>query len=99
MLGPSAESRQAALSQIPAELVQLLRENGLLDGNDGLLDDRRQGRLPLELMNMLRSYFDATLMTNEEAKEHRAKLMEVRTSFHAKADGEWQQQKYNFCEH
>jgi hypothetical protein len=99
MLGQSAESRRAALSRIPVELVQLIWEKGFLGDSDEAPDNGRLGRLPVELMNMLRSYFDAAPMSAEEAKGHRVKLMKVRTAFHGQAHDGWRLQTYNFCEH
>ncbi|KAM5345135.1 hypothetical protein ACJ41O_010997 [Fusarium nematophilum] len=39
------------------------------------------------------------LMSVEEAKEHREKLMKQRTVFREGAEGSWEGQDYNFCEH
>jgi hypothetical protein len=61
-----------------------------------------KGKLPVELNDMLRKHFDdegALLMSQEEAKQHREKLMNVRSAFHVAADDEWHNHSYNFCEH
>lgn len=59
--------------------------------------------LPLELMDMVWENFasseDKGLMSEEEAKEHRIKLMEMRTTFVDKSDKTWHAQTYSFCEH
>ncbi|KAI5459022.1 hypothetical protein BGZ63DRAFT_270168 [Mariannaea sp. PMI_226] len=58
-------------------------------------------KLPAELQAMVRNEFggDATPMSLEEAREHRLKLMDVRSTFQDGARGSWQQVQYSFCEH
>lgn len=69
----------------------------------GEIDKIKHGQLPPELMEMVWEYFidtpEDTLMSEEEAKEHRIKLMENRTAFVDKSHIEWQESFYNFCEH
>lgn len=87
------------MSKLPAELVALLHEKGLSSS----VDSAENGRLPPELMEMVREHFNADEhilpMRLEEAKEHREKLMQVRSAFHRKAEDGWRQHSYSFCEH
>lgn len=39
------------------------------------------------------------LLTAEEARHHREELMKVRSRFHEKAEKEWEEVEYFFCEH
>ncbi|CAG9982962.1 unnamed protein product [Clonostachys byssicola] len=56
--------------------------------------------LPVELMDMLADEFDGALpMSLEDAKEHRLKLMDIRTRFQGDAEDRWEGQTYSFCEH
>lgn len=79
--------------------MALLAENGL----DTDATDIGDGKLPPELMDMVRKYLNvdanALPMSVKEAREHRAKLMEVRSVFHQDADSKWMENTYNFCEH
>jgi hypothetical protein len=100
LLGTSPEARKEALTKLPAELVALLQEKGLPEV-DGL--PAGNAKLPEELMDMVRKYFDeegeAMPMGLEEAREHREKLMQERGVHHQAAEREWQSNTYNFCEH
>lgn len=95
LLGRTAESRQAALSKLPVEVVQLLKEKGLLDAD---AQTEAPPKLPTELVDVVRSYFDAP-MSNEQAKAHREQLMKERTAFQSTADDNWHGRTYNFCGH
>ncbi|WZH49633.1 hypothetical protein QYS62_010836 [Fusarium acuminatum] len=57
--------------------------------------------LPKELMDMVKKEAAkiAGLMSLEEAKEHRLKLMDERSRFQGAVEDEWRQHEYNFCEH
>jgi hypothetical protein len=100
LLGTSPETRKEALTKLPTELVNLLESKGISEasGSDG-----ENPRLPEELMEMVRKYFDAESdampMTLEEAREHRANLMRERSAFQEKPDHGWENHRYNFCEH
>jgi hypothetical protein len=87
------------MSKIPADLVQLLREKGV----NGLSGNEEQGKLPPELMEMVREHFDidgdALPMSRVEAEMHREKIVEARSAFHGDADDQWQGHTYSFCEH
>jgi hypothetical protein len=96
--GSSSESQELAASKIPAEMLQLLHEKGV--SFKGADSGGEKPKLPLELVEMVRKQFDgATPMSLNEAKEHRAKLMQVRTAYHGEAEGNWENTSYSFCEH
>lgn len=99
VFGATADSREAAISHLPAEIVNLLRGKSV----DANISSVHGEVLPPELMDMVRDHFNADMSTLpmgiEEAKEHRAKLMEVRGAFHKTAEQGWQQHSYSFCEH
>lgn len=78
-------------SNLPAELVQLLREKGSRPDEEDF--SSAPGKLPAELLTMARS----PAMSAEKAKEHRKGLMQARTQFHREA--ELHSGTYNFCEH
>ncbi|KAF2002419.1 hypothetical protein P154DRAFT_488386 [Amniculicola lignicola CBS 123094] len=99
IFGDTVESRAAAMSKLPAELVVLLKEKGMrvdIDATD-------PGRLPAELLDMVRGYLNEKdgggLMSLHEAEEHRERLMEVRGQFLRVSEEGWQQHSYSFCEH
>jgi hypothetical protein len=99
VLGKTTESRTAAISKLPVELVALLQEKGM----DLDTFAAKEGKLAPELMETVREYFNAgehsLLMRVEEAKEHRTKLMEARSAFVTTAEQEWHDHTYSFCEH
>lgn len=68
-----------------------------------MFSDQREGKLPPELLEIVRKHLNvggtSLPMTKEEAKEHRARLMQERSRFVKKAEDGWQQHSYNFCEH
>lgn len=94
---------QVAKGELPSEVFQLLLEQGLADTISPPKEvlDKLNNRLPPELMNMVRKQrvMPQALMTREEAKEHRLKLMEERSTFHEEAESSWTGVKFNFCEH
>lgn len=100
VLGSTAEARREALSKIPAELVTLMEEKGL---NADASTATSEAKLPYELMEMTREYFNAdgtaSPMGLEEAKEHRLRLMSERSAFVKTAEAGYQQHTYSFCEH
>ncbi|KAF9774553.1 hypothetical protein IL306_007417 [Fusarium sp. DS 682] len=57
--------------------------------------------LPKELMDMVENEADEFVMpmSLEEAKEHRLKLMDERTSYQRDAEVKWSDIQYSFCEH
>ncbi|VUC23569.1 unnamed protein product [Clonostachys rosea] len=57
--------------------------------------------LPAELTNMIREELegDSLLMSLDEAKEHRLKVMDVRSRVHESAEQKWNRNEYFFCEH
>ncbi|KAI0410008.1 hypothetical protein F4802DRAFT_543020 [Xylaria palmicola] len=106
VFGTTAESQRAALARLPAELLAGLEQRGLLEGmmmrsgGAGAGGVPQSGKLPAELVEMVRAHLrDLPLMSDEEARAHRLKLMEDRTRYNAAADRAWQDMTYNFCEH
>jgi predicted secreted protein len=99
VFGNTTEADNAALSKLPAELVALMKDKGL----DANISTTYEAKLPPELMEMAREYFNANAYTLpmglEEAKEHRIKLMEARSAFVKTAEAGWQEHSYSFCEH
>ena len=99
IFGDTPQSRDAVMAKLPAEVVSLLKENGIPSTKSGA----EQGTLPPELMEMVHEHFKADaamlLMGLEEAKEHRKKLMVVRGAFVKTAEKGWQGHTYSFCEH
>jgi hypothetical protein len=104
LLGATPEARKEALAKLPAELIALLLEKGLgaqVEDTDVVAPEN--AKLPEELMEMVRQSFDRNTadspMGIEEARHHRAKLMEERSQFVRTAEEGWQSHSYNFCEH
>jgi hypothetical protein len=99
IFGGSKEKQAEAISKMPAEIVELMKERLSGDGTAMAMP----GKLPVELMQMVHEHFHAekhTLPMNlEEAKEHRLKLMEERGAFVQTAKASWHNHSYNFCEH
>ncbi|RYP69563.1 hypothetical protein DL771_006078 [Monosporascus sp. 5C6A] len=99
-LGTSREARQEALSKLPAELVRLLQDSGVIDQQDAeKVVSSSGGKMPPEVFDMLREHFEVNLMSGDEAKDHRKNLMKARTSFRDETNEEWNRQEYSFCEH
>jgi hypothetical protein len=98
LLGSSVKARGEALSKLPPELVDLLAEKGATSVTMNI-----NGRLPVELMDAVRGYFDEDKlqlpMSVEEANDHRANLMRERSAFVKTTEEGWAQATYNFCEH
>ena len=97
VLGTSPEARQQSAQKLPPEVLQLLREKGAL--GDITVGPCSEDRLPPELFERIRTDFKVELMTEEQAKDHREKLMKVRTAFQDEARKDWDEVTYNFCEH
>ncbi len=92
----------AAKGDLPSEVFQLVLEQGVgkaVQPTEALLKTM-DNRLPPEVMDMVRRQrvLPEALMTTEEAREHRIKLMEERSAFVQKNDLEWKG-TYSFCEH
>ncbi|KFA52316.1 hypothetical protein S40293_00605 [Stachybotrys chartarum IBT 40293] len=89
--------------EMPLELVQLLLEKPEVAGK--LPGSARQravsARLPPELYDMLRAepIVVSGLMSLEEAREHRLRLMDERTVHAADVDQAVNVETYSFCEH
>jgi len=99
VFGNTTEARKAALSKLPAELVVLMKDHGL----DANISITNKVNLPVELMEMVRKYYNSDAYTLsmglEEANEHRIKLMEARGAFVKTASHGWREHSYSFCEH
>ena len=71
--------------------------------DEGQKEKAAGGKLPPELMDIVWEEFqiakDKGLVSVEEAKEHRLKLMEMRTTFVDASEVELRSHTYNFCEH
>jgi hypothetical protein len=100
LLGTTPEARKEALEKLPAELVLLLKENCLVEETaSGQVGLTGSGKLPEELMEMVREYFKTEPMGIEEAKHHREELMKERGAFVKRSEESWQDHSYSFCEH
>jgi hypothetical protein len=99
LLGKTREAQIEALSKLSPEIIALIDKQGL----EAQLTDAKDAKLPPELMDMVREYFNDEafqwLMTIDEAKEHRERLMDERSAFVQKSGDEWCQTTYSFCEH
>ncbi|KAH7140604.1 hypothetical protein EDB81DRAFT_655028 [Dactylonectria macrodidyma] len=86
-------------AKVPQAIAQLILEKA--PGHTGLETAGKRGQgLPPELMDIVRGEFgDALPMSLDEAKEHRLKLMDARTTFQKEARDLWEEVDYNFCEH
>ncbi|KAK5992452.1 hypothetical protein PT974_05856 [Cladobotryum mycophilum] len=95
-------TRIISTANVPPQREDWLAENAF-DNGTGTSNAEKNSRiyqLPGELTEMVHEEVrNSRLMGDEEAKEHRLKLMEERTNFQEKSHKEWQQRDYNFCEH
>lgn len=92
--GKSEDSQKSSADKLPADVVRLLREKGVV-----LSDKEVKTALPAEPLDIVRKYLDLPMLSLEEAKEHRLKLMAERSSHHTNVNGAWTSAAYNFCEH
>ncbi|PVI05301.1 hypothetical protein DM02DRAFT_668503 [Periconia macrospinosa] len=97
--GATPEARSKAVSKMPVELFNLMEQKL----SDAEAAKAQAGKLPPELMVMVRRHMDAekhTLpMSLEEAKGHRLLLMEERGAFVQLTKDQWHSYSYSFCEH
>ncbi|KFA54266.1 hypothetical protein S40293_07830 [Stachybotrys chartarum IBT 40293] len=88
-------------NKVPQPIAKLILERAPGDKIEALqaaANGRRE--LPPVVLEMVRSQFgDALPMSDEEAKEHRLKLMDERTSTEKDTRDQWSRREYNFCEH
>lgn len=96
--GGTVDSRKAAAKKLPADLLHLLTEKGVMLHADAQPAEQT-ARLPAELMELVRGQLHLGTLSLEEAREHRLRLMEERTSHQQDARGEWARAEYSFCEH
>ncbi|CAH0028520.1 unnamed protein product, partial [Clonostachys rhizophaga] len=94
--------KTAEANKVAAPIAQTILDKAPSADNSGLKAAAEGGThgMPVELMSMLADEFDDALpMSLEEAKEHRLKLIHIRTAFQGDAESQWEEQTYNFCEH
>ncbi|KAK3320251.1 hypothetical protein B0T19DRAFT_361383 [Cercophora scortea] len=93
--------KKASVGQVPDEVLQLPAEEGVAKALPKEKLERLRSRLPSEVMDMIRKQGVKLtgLMTVEEAKEHRIKLMNIRSRFHVRSEDGWKVETYSFCEH
>lgn len=89
---------------MPPEVAQIMLEMTRGGGEGRLpkaLGERRRVQLPAEIMGMVREEVGdgGLLMSVEEAREHREKLIEERSAFQEDVRKYWIQESYSFCEH
>lgn len=96
IFGKSEESRKAAAEKLPAEVLRLLKEQGIPLPD---VEAAEETTLPPEIIQMIRDQLSLGTLSMEEAKEHRLVLMDERSSHQRVAEGEWRRTEYNFCEH
>lgn len=90
---------------MPPEILQLLLEKqGLAEKLASAVTDAstKGNRLPNELVDMIRKTYGVPmegLMSLEEAKEHRLRMMEERTAHEGWTNESSDIETYNFCEH
>ncbi|KAK0703911.1 hypothetical protein B0T26DRAFT_657139 [Lasiosphaeria miniovina] len=99
----AGEPQSPVKGQIPPEVLQILLEQGVGKGLklSGHILSSLHGRLPAEVVDMVRAEGKLAegLMTLDEARQHRVALMEERSHFHQRSEGEWNNTEYSFCEH
>lgn len=97
VFGSSADEQKSAAAKFPAEVTTLLREKGIKLPEMGM---EKPQVLPAELMDMVRSEYNDNLgtLSLEEARNHRLKLMEERTTYRGELLGRPMTKRYNFRE-
>ncbi|ROW11546.1 hypothetical protein VMCG_01299 [Cytospora schulzeri] len=75
VFGKSEGSQKSAADKPSPEIMKLLRERGV-----ALSDKDEKASLPAELLSIVRKELDWSMLSPEEAKEHRLKLMEERSN-------------------
>ena len=99
-----AEMKDSEAAAMPSEVAQIILERTGGGGKSKLakaLGEPRRGLLPVEIMDMIREELGGGqfLMSVEEAREHREKLVEERSAFQDDAQREWNSESYSFCAH
>lgn len=92
----------SSTGDMPPEVLGFLKEKkGLAEKLPADKAGAANSRLPPEIVDMVREQgiVPAALMSREEAKAHRLKLMEERSWAHRTAEDVWHEGDYNFCEH
>lgn len=101
ILNKSPAEREAAVAQLPEEILESLREAGVFDCDDQPTTDRNgQGKaatLPEEVARIMYDHAATKgLMSEAEAHDHRLGLMNERTRVE---NHEERFSSYCFCEH
>jgi hypothetical protein len=106
VIGVTPEVRAAVTSKMPPEIISLIEKKRQCASDLGAQATSGvgvEGKLPLELEEMVGRYFeddlDTVLMRMEEAKEYRLKLMEERSKYLRAEEDDWSGHTYSFCEH
>ncbi|KAI6351414.1 hypothetical protein MCOR25_009950 [Pyricularia grisea] len=85
------------VAKLPSDVLKVLKRHssGNGKGNGGF------SQLPPEIVAMIMEHLklEALPMGEEEAKEHRLKVMEIRSAFEKNVDSAWHHRTYSFCEH
>ncbi|TLD32804.1 hypothetical protein PspLS_00257 [Pyricularia sp. CBS 133598] len=85
------------VAKLPLDVVEVLLQRGVGPGtgNEGF------NQLPPEIITMITEHLkvEGIPMGEEEAKQHRLKVMEIRSAFEENAESGWQSRTYGFCEH
>lgn len=84
------------MAKLPAEIVALMGKMSL----DTNVATAGEGKLPYELMDLVREYLDPDgtpmLMSIEEARQHRLELMKERHEFEKTCEASWQEHSYQW---
>jgi hypothetical protein len=106
VLGSNTKSCTTNISNCPPDILSLIVDSGTssLHARDkSKCLEGLDGKLPLELMGMVRKCLEedgtTSLMGIEEAQAHRRKLMEERGKFVKTSETDRQGLSYSFCEH
>lgn len=86
---------------MPPEISQIVSESARGEELPDVFKPSGEIRLPAEIMAMVREEMSVGQlpMGLEEAREHRRELMRERSGFQQKAERDWNDAEYSFCEH
>ena len=85
---------------MPPEIAQLVVEKGF--GSEKLREalakgEMEEGKLPVEVLDLVREQVEKVFpMSEEQAQEHRNKLMEERAEIEKMARKRWKDEEYMF---
>lgn len=95
VFGSSPDSQAQAADKLPADIVRLLREKGVVLPRAA---KERDAKLPSELRDMVREDWSLGTLSPQEAKEEQLKLMTERLVQQDTMEREWSRAKYSFRE-